>query len=123
MRATETLETEVEASTERFFVLADKVNDQRTTMLSYVELQKNSGNLLSTQMECLRRVRTAVENAQKKRTEAAQTTGTLRELQKLLKTLIGERESLRRRVSRQLDLFVKVNDKLLSTHARLLDKY
>merc|ERR1712176_677956 len=121
MRATERLEAEIEASTERFFVLADEVNEQRTAMHSFVELQKNTETLLSTQMECLRRVRTEVKNTQKKCTEAAQTTGSLKELQKRLKALIGEREGLRRRVGRQMDLFAKVNDKLLSTHARLLD--
>merc|ERR1711997_854095 len=97
--------------TERFFVLADEVNDQRTVMRSYVELQKSTATLLSTQMECLRRVRTEVKNAQKKCTETAQMTGSLKELQKRLKVLTGERESLRRRVSRQMDLFAKVNDK------------
>merc|ERR1711997_768507 len=122
MRATEKIEIEVEASTEHFFVLADKVNDQRTAMRSYVELQKNTESLLSTQMDCLQRVRTEVKNAQKKYTEAAQTTGSLKVLQKRLKAIVGERESLRRRISRQMDMFVKVNDKLLNTHARLLDK-
>jgi len=121
MRATEKLETAVDASRERFFVLADKVNDQSTVLCSHAELQKSTATLLSTQMEYLRRVHTQINVARKKRSEADQTTGSLKELQKRLKVIRGERESLRRRVSRQMNVFAKVNDKLLGTHARLLD--
>ena len=120
MRSTEELEAAVEASTQRFFVLADKVRDQRTVIRSHVELQKSTQTLLSTQMEHIRSMRTDVKNSNtgKKCTEAAQTEtmGSLKELRKRSKVIISEQESLRRRVTRQLNAFEKVNDKLLDKH-------
>jgi len=122
MRATEDVEAAVDASNQRFFVLADKVNGQRTVLRSHTEVQKSTVTLLSTQMEFIRRASTEINVARKKCPEAEQTTGSLKELQKRLKVIRGEQESLRRRVSRQMNVFAKVNDKLLGTHARLLDK-
>jgi len=122
MRATEELDAAVDASTRRFFVLADKVNDQRSVLRSHTEVQKSTVTLLSTQMEYIRRVLTEVKIAREKCSGADQTTGSLKELQKRLKGIRGERESVRRRVSRQMNVFAKVNDKLLDTHKRLLDK-
>merc|ERR1712129_306694 len=116
------VEAAVDASNQRFFVLADKVNGQRTVLRSHTEVQKSTVTLLSTQMEFIRRVSTEVNVARKKCPEADQTTSSLKQLQKRLKVIRGEQESLRRRVSRQMNVFAKVNDKLLATHKRLLDK-
>merc|ERR1712228_913459 len=58
MRSTEKLETAVDESNERFFVLADKVQDQRKELDSHFDVSKSTATLLSTQMEYLRRVHT-----------------------------------------------------------------
>merc|ERR1712176_520991 len=113
MRATEKLEIAVDESSERFIVLRGKVKDQSTVLRSHADVQKSTATLLSTQMEYLRRVHAEINIARKKCSEAAQTTGSLKELQKSLKAIRGERESLRRRVNRQMNVFAKVNDKLL----------
>merc|ERR1712129_66322 len=122
MRATEDLDAAVDASTQRFFVLADKVNDQSAVLRSHAELQKSTVTLLNKQMGYVHSASTEVKLTRNKCSEADQTTGSLKELQKRLKVIRGERESLRRRVGRQMNSFAKVNDKLLGTHARLLDR-
>merc|ERR1712176_1372536 len=90
MRATEKLEAEIEASTERFFVLADKVKDQRAVLHSYVELQKSTETLLSKQMGIIRSVRTEVKLARKQCAEASKSTDSLKLLHKHLKAIEGE---------------------------------
>jgi len=119
MRATEDLEAAVQASTQRFFVLADKAKDQQTVLRSHAELQKSTQTLLNTQMGFVRTVSTEVQSTRTKGAEAAPTSS-LKELQKRLKTIRGGQESLRRRVSRQMNAFGKVNDKLLDAHARII---
>merc|ERR1719415_1153 len=47
MRRTDELEAQLEASTERFFVLADKVESEKALMRTYDELTRLTGTLLT----------------------------------------------------------------------------
>jgi len=120
MRQTEDLEAAVEASTERYFVLADKVKDQRAVMRCHAELQILTETLLNTQMEYIRLVGKEVADARINYAEAAQSTSSLKKQRKHIKAIIAEQESLRRCVSRQMNAFGKVNDKLVDRHTRTI---
>merc|ERR1712013_806597 len=110
MRETEELEAAVEASTERFFALADKVRDQSVLMRCYDDLQRMTGALLTKQMENIGTVRKEIAITHMN-LEGAHSLSSVKGLRKHLKMVLAEQESLRKRVSR--DAFEKVNDKML----------
>merc|ERR1712013_919167 len=118
MRETEGLEAAVEASTARFFVLADKVRDQSAVMRSHEDLQRLTESLLRKRMGNIRAVDKEITRANRN-LEAAQSMATAKELRKHLKAILAEQESLRKRIIRQMDAFDKVNDKLLEKHPRI----
>merc|ERR1712013_702452 len=118
MHETEELEEAVEASTERFFVLADKVKDQSTLMRSHDDLRRLTEALLTKQMINISTVGKEIANTRTK-LEDATTLRTVKELRRHLKAVPAEQESLRKRISRQMDAFDKVNEKLLEKHERV----
>merc|ERR1712204_32356 len=115
MRETEELEDAVEASTARFFVLADKVKEQSALMRSHEDLQRLTESLLTKQMGNIGAVRREIMRTHRN-LEDAQSMATVKELRKHLKAIVAEQESLRKRISRQMDAFDKANVKLLEKH-------
>jgi len=118
MRETEELEEAVEASTARFFVLADKVRDQSAVMRSHEALQRLTESLLTKQCANIGAVRKEITRTNRN-LEATQSMATAKELRRHLKAILAEQESLRKRITRQMDAFDKVNDKLLEKHPRI----
>merc|ERR1712129_14899 len=118
MRKTEELEDAVEASTVRFFVLADKVRDQSAVMRFYEDLTRLTESLLTKQMTNIRAVDREIAIT-RRNLESAQSLDSVKELRKHLKAILAEQESLRKRISRQMDAFDKVNEKLLAKHSRI----
>merc|ERR1712129_129742 len=118
MNETEELEDAGEASTARFFVLANKVRDQSAVMRSHEDLQRLTESLLTKQMGNIRAVNKEITRTNRN-LESAQSMATVKELRKHLKAILAEQESLRKRISRQMDAFDKVNDKLLEKHPRI----
>jgi len=94
MRQTEELETAVAASTERFFVLADKVKEQSAVMRSYKDLQRLTESLLTKQMGNIRSVRKEITRTNRN-LEITQTMATMKELRKHLKAIVAEQERMR----------------------------
>merc|ERR1711951_113040 len=119
MQKIDALEEQIEAKTEHFFALADKVKDERAAMRSYEELARMTEKSLTVQMTHIRAVREEIEDSQRKAAKVT-TTGSIKELYKTFKTLMAEQERTRRRISRQIEAFEKVNNKLLQEYKRVL---
>merc|ERR1719391_1855761 len=96
MRQIDVLEAQIEASTARFFVLADKVRDERAAMCSYDDLKLLTEDSLAVQMKHIRAIREAIEESERKAAKVT-TEGSLKELLKVFKTLQAERDRTRRR--------------------------
>merc|ERR1719391_150685 len=120
MTKIDALEAQIEAKTEHFFVLADKVKDERAAMRSYEELARMTEKSLTVQMTHIRAVREEIAESQRKAAKVT-TTGSIKELYKTFKTLMAEQERTRRRISRRIDAFEKLNNKLLEEYKRVLN--
>merc|ERR1719250_2242 len=120
MKQIDTLEARIEASTERFFALAAKIEDERAEMRRFEELKRMTEKSLAVQMKHIRCVREEIEKSQR-RAEEVTCEGSLKELQKEYEALIAERKKTRRRMSRQIDAFEEVNNRLLEKYNRILD--
>merc|ERR1712129_595192 len=118
MRETEELEEAVEASTARFFVLADTVKDQSAVMRSHEDLRRLTKTLMTKQMGNISAVSNEIVRT-RRNLEAMQSMDSAKELRKHLKAILSEQESLRKRIDRQMDAFDKVNNKLLEKHSRI----
>ena len=57
MRRIDELKAQIENSTERFFALAEKVEDERATMRSFEKLTRLTESVLAAQMKHIRCVR------------------------------------------------------------------
>merc|ERR1719391_1124911 len=119
MQKIDALEAQIEAKTERFFALADKVKDERAAMRSYEELARMTEKSLTVQMTHIRAVREEIAESQRKAAKVTMT-GSIKELHKTFKTLMAEQDRTRRRMSRQIDAFEKINNKLLQEYKRVL---
>merc|ERR1719391_1676061 len=115
MQKIDALEEQIEAKTEHFFTLADKVKDERAAMRSYEELARMTEKSLTVQMTHVRAVREEIAESQRKAAKVT-TTGSIKELHKTFKTLMAEQARTRRRMSRQIDAFEKINNKLLQEY-------
>ena len=113
------LEAQIEASTERFFALAEKVEDERATMRSFEELTRLTESVLDAQMKHIRCVREEMTESQRK-AEKVTTEGSVKELLKVFKALMAEQDRTRRRMSRHIDTFQKANEKLLAKYKQIL---
>merc|ERR1719334_640129 len=120
MKQIDALEARIEASTARFFVLAAKVEDERAEMRRYEELKRMTEKSLAVQMKHIRCVRVEIEKSQR-RAEKVTCEGSLEELHKEYEALVAERKKTRRRMSRQIDAFEEVNNRLLEKYNRMLD--
>jgi len=120
MKQIDALETQIEDSTQRFFVLAEKVEEERETMRRYEELKRMTEESLATQMKHIECVHEEIEKSQRK-AEKVTCEGSLKELYKEYEMLVAERKKTRRRMSRQIDAFEEVNKKLLEKYNRILD--
>jgi len=120
MRQIDELEAQIANSTERFFALAEKVEDERATMRSFEELTRLTQSVLAAQMEHIRCVREEMAASQRK-AEKVTTEGSVKELLKVFKTLMAEQDRTRRRMSRHIDAFEKANAKLLAKYKQILE--
>merc|ERR1719295_1880505 len=101
MQKIDDLEQQIEAKTEHFFALADKVKDERAAMRSYEELARMTEKSLTVQMTHIRAIREEIAESQRKAAKVT-TTGSIKELHKTFKTLMAEQDRTRRRMSRQI---------------------
>ena len=120
MREIDTLEAQLAASTERFFALAEKIEDERATMRSFEELARLTESVMAAQMKHIRCVREEMAEAQRK-AEKVSVEGSVKELHKVFKTLMADQDRSRNRMSRHIDAFEKANQKLLAKYKEILD--
>merc|ERR1719334_958752 len=125
MRRSDDLEAQLEASTERFFVLADKVESEKALMRTYDELTRLTGTLLTAQLKIIHSLRDELADVGKNYeatliSKDDEEAGTLKALTKQFEAIIDEQDRVRRRVSREIDAFDKINRKLLEAHDRVL---
>merc|ERR1719385_521820 len=127
MRRTDELEAQLEASTQRFFALADKVESEKALKRTYDELKRMTGTVLSAQMKIIDSLREELVDVHKnyeaslisKDGEA----GTLEALEKQFNAIIDEQDRVRGKISREIDEFDKITRKLLEAHNRFLALY
>jgi len=124
MRRTDELEAQLEASTERFFVLGDKVEEEKAMMRTFEELQRLTATLLTAQMKIIGTLRKELEGV-RDNYEAAENTmeteqSTLKALHKQFKAITAEQDRVRRRMSREIDALDKITNKLLEKYERAL---
>merc|ERR1719334_1393085 len=124
MRRSAELEAQIEANTERFFVLAEQVEKEKELMRVYDELQRLTLISVSAQMKIIDSLREEMATAERNYATAAQRaeieTATLEELEQILAAITGERKRVLRRMSRQIDALEKMNKKMLEKHDRAL---
>merc|ERR1719334_48772 len=124
MRRTDELEAQLEASTERFFVLGDKVEEEKAMMRTFEELQRLTATLLTAQMKIIGTLRKELEGV-RENYEAAEDAmdteqSTLKALHKQFKAIHADQDRVRRRMSREIDVFDKITNKLLEKYERAL---
>merc|ERR1711951_130694 len=124
MRRTDELEAQLEASTDRFFVLGDKVENEKAMMRTFEELQRLTATLLTAQMKIIGTLRKELEGV-RDNYEAAEDVmdteqSTLKALHKQFKAIHAEQDRVRRRMSREIEVFDKITNKLLEKYERAL---
>ena len=120
MRQIDKIEAQSENSSERFFALAEKIEDERATMRSFEELARLTESVMAAQMKHIRCVREEMAEAQRK-AEKVSVEGSVKELHKVFKTLMADQDRSRNRMSRHIDAFEKANQKLLAKYKEILD--
>jgi len=124
MRRTAELEAQIEANTERFFVLAEQVEKEKELMRVYDELQRLTLISVSAQMKIIGELHEEMATAERNYAAATQRaeieTATLEELEQILDAITSERKRVLRRMSRQIDALEKMNKEMLEKHDRAL---
>merc|ERR1719249_152694 len=124
MRRTDELEAQLEASTERFFVLGDKVEEEKAMMRTFEELQRLTATLLTAQMKIIGTLRKELEGVRDNYEAVANAMdtekNTLKALHKQFKAITAEQSRVRGRMSREIDALDKITNKLLEKYERAL---
>ena len=107
MRRTDELEAQLEASTQRFFALAEKVESEKALKRTYDELKRMTSTVLSAQMKIIDSLREELVDVHKN-FEAALISkdgeaGTLKALEKQFNAIIDEQDRVRGKISREID--------------------